>query len=165
MQDVFGLEPAAIASYPMYRGLSKLVGMAALVAGETVPEELDTLEREWDNYDFFYVHVKKTDSYGEDGDFDGKVHLLEETDAQVERLIGLRPDVVVVTGDHSTPARLKAHSWHPVPVLIWSNYCRADPAHAFSESECARGALSRIPATDIMPIALANAMRLNKYGA
>jgi 2,3-bisphosphoglycerate-independent phosphoglycerate mutase len=165
MQDVFGLEPAAIASYPMYRGVSKLVGMTALDAGETISEEIDILEREWGNYDFFYVHVKKTDSYGEDGDFDGKVHLLEETDAQVERLMALRPDVVVVTGDHSTPARLKAHSWHPVPVLIWSHHCRADPARGFSESECARGALSRMPATDIMPIALANAMRLTKYGA
>jgi 2,3-bisphosphoglycerate-independent phosphoglycerate mutase len=165
MQDVFGLNPAAIASYPMYRGVSKLVGMAALDVGETISEELDTLEQEWDNYDFFYVHVKKTDSYGEDGNFEGKVHLIEETDGQVERLMALRPDVVVVTGDHSTPARLKSHSWHPVPALIWSQHCRADPARGFNESECARGALGRIPATDIMPIALANAMRLTKYGA
>jgi len=165
MQDVFGLNPAAIASYPMYQGVSKLVGMAALDTGETVPEELDTLEQEWNNYDFFYLHVKKTDSYGEDGNFEAKVHLIEETDEQVERLMALQPDVVVVTGDHSTPARLKAHSWHPVPALIWSQHCRADPARGFNESECARGALGRMPATDIMPIALANAMRLTKYGA
>jgi len=165
MQDVFGLNPAAIASYPMYRGVAKLVGMAALGAGATIPEEFDTLEREWENYDFFYLHVKTTDSYGEDGDFEAKVHVIEETDEQVGRLMALQPDVVAVTGDHSTPALLKSHSWHPVPALIWSRHCRADPARGFNESECAGGALGRIPATDIMPIALANAMRLTKYGA
>ena len=165
MQDVFGLNPAAIASYPMYRGVAKLVGMAALEAGTTIAEEFDTLEQEWENYDFFYLHVKKTDSYGEDGDFEAKVHLIEETDEQVERLIALRPDVVVVTGDHSTPALLKSHSWHPVPALLWSKHCRADPARGFNESECTKGALGRLPATDLMPIALANAMRLTKYGA
>lgn len=165
MREVFGLNPAAIASYPMYRGLARLVGMATLEAGETIPEEFDTLEREWEHYDFFYLHIKKTDSYGEDGDFEAKVHLIEETDKQVERLMGLEPDVVVVTGDHSTPARLKSHSWHPVPVLIWSPHCRADPVRGFNESECVRGALGRLPATDLMPIALANGLRLTKYGA
>jgi len=165
MQDVFGLNPAAIASYPMYRGLAKLVGMATLEAGEAISEEFDTLEREWENYDFFYLHVKKTDSYGEDGNFEAKVHLIEETDKQVERLMALEPDVVVVTGDHSTPARLKSHSWHPVPVLIWSPHCRADPVQEFNESACAGGALGRIPATNLMPIALANGLRLTKYGA
>jgi len=165
MQEVFGLNPAAIASYPMYRGLAKLVGMAPLEAGTTISDEFDTLEQEWGNYDFFYLHVKKTDSYGEDGDFEAKVHLIEETDEQVKRLMTLHPDVVVVTGDHSTPALLKSHSWHPVPVLIWSNYCRADPTRGFNETECARGALGRIPATDLMPIALANGLRLAKYGA
>jgi len=165
MQDVFGLNPAAIASYPMYRGVAKLVGMTTLEAGVTIAEEFDSLEREWERYDFFYLHVKKTDSYGEDGDFEAKAHLIEETDKQVERLMALQPDVVVVTGDHSTPALLKAHSWHPVPVLIWSKHCRADPAQGFNESECTKGALGRMPATDIMPIALANALRLTKYGA
>ena len=165
MQDVFGLNPAAIASYPMYRGVTKLIGMTALGSGTTLAEEFDTLENEWRNHDFFYVHVKKTDSYGEDGDFGGKVRLIEEADEQVERLMALQPDVVVVTGDHSTPAMLKSHSWHPVPVLIWSKHCRADPSQCFSEAECTRGALGRIRATDIMPIALANAMRLAKYGA
>jgi 2,3-bisphosphoglycerate-independent phosphoglycerate mutase len=165
MQDVFGLNPAAIATYPMYRGVAKLVGMAPLETGATLPEEFDTLEQEWESYDFFYVHVKKTDSYGEDGNFDAKVHVIEETDGLVERLMALHPDVVVVTGDHSSPARLKSHSWHPVPALIWSPHCRADPARGYNESQCARGALGRIPATDIMPIALANAMRLTKYGA
>jgi 2,3-bisphosphoglycerate-independent phosphoglycerate mutase len=165
MQDVFGLNPAAIASYPMYRGVTKLIGMTALDTGETIAEEFDTLEQAWASHDFFYLHVKKTDSYGEDGNFEAKVHLIEETDGQVERLMALQPDVVVVTGDHSTPALLKAHSWHPVPVLIWSRHCRADAARAFNETACAQGALGRIPATDIMPIALANAMRLTKYGA
>ncbi|MEA3344990.1 MAG: 2,3-bisphosphoglycerate-independent phosphoglycerate mutase [Chloroflexota bacterium] len=165
MQEAFGLNPAAIASYPMYRGLAKLVGMETLKAGATVSEEFDTLEQEWDDYDFFYLHVKKTDSYGEDGNFEAKINLIEETDEQVERLMALEPDVVVVTGDHSTPALLRYHSWHPVPVLIWSKHCRTDSAQGFNEGECARGALGRRPATDLMPIALANAMRLAKYGA
>ena len=165
MQDVFGLNPAAIASYPMYRGVAKLVGMASLDTGMTIHEEFDTLEQEWGNYDFFYVHIKKTDSYGEDGEFDAKVHLIEEVDEQVKRLMALAPDVVVVAGDHSTPAALSSHSWHPVPVVIWSKYCRADSARGFAETECARGAMGCMRATDIMPIALANAMRLAKYGA
>jgi len=165
MRDVFGLNPAAIASYPMYRGVARLVGMAALEAGTTVSEEVDTLEQQWGNYDFFYLHVKKTDSYGEDGDFEAKVEVIEDIDKQVERLMSLEPDVVVVTGDHSTPARLRSHSWHPVPVIIWSEHCRADAARGFNERECARGALGRVRATDLMPIVLANAMRLAKYGA
>ena len=165
MQDVFGLNPAAIASYPMYRGVTKLIGMTALESGIEISEEFDTLEREWGSYDYFYLHIKKTDSYGEDGNFAAKVHIIEETDEQVERLVALQPDVIVVTGDHSTPALLQSHSWHPVPLLIWSKHCRSDPARGFNETECARGAIGRIPATDIMPIALANAMRLNKYGA
>jgi len=164
--DIFGLKAAAIAAYPMYRGLAKLLGMKTLATGEEIADEFATLERHWDEYDFFYVHVKKSDSAGEDGDFERKVRVIEEVDAQIPRLMRLRPDVIVVTGDHSTPAALKMHSWNPVPVLLWSRYCRPDSVERFSERDCLAGGLGpRFPATDIMPLALANALRLEKFGA
>lgn len=165
MQEVFGLNPASIAVYPMYRGVARLVGMKALDTGPSISEEFEALERHFEEHDFFYLHVKKTDSAGEDGDFDRKVALIEETDAQIPRLMALEPDVVIVTGDHSTPSLLKAHSWHAVPVLIRSPRSGVDDVTTFSERACAAGALGRFPATDIMPIALANALRLGKYGA
>jgi 2,3-bisphosphoglycerate-independent phosphoglycerate mutase len=165
MQDVFGLNPASIAVYPMYRGVARLVGMKPLQTGQSIADEFGALVQHFTEHDFFYLHVKKTDSAGEDGDFDRKVALLEEVDEQVPRLMALDPDVVIVTGDHSTPALLRAHSWHPVPVLIRSRHCGVDDVDRFSERACASGALGRFPATDIMPIALANALRLGKYGA
>lgn len=166
MKEVYGLRAAAIAAYPMYRGAARLVGMDVLPTGESVEEEMESLKTHWASYDFFFVHVKKIDSAGEDGDFDRKVSLIE----QVDKVIGptiqqLQPDVVVVTGDHSTPALLRSHSWHPVPVLLYSRHCRSDEVQHFSERECARGALGRFPATEIMPLALANALRLTKFGA
>ncbi|MCK4331427.1 MAG: phosphoglycerate mutase, partial [Dehalococcoidia bacterium] len=115
--------------------------------------------------DFFYVHVKETDSAGEDGDFNRKVKLIEEVDSALPQLLDLKPDVVVVTGDHSTPALLKGHSWHPVPLLLHSQWCRHDKAKQFSESACASGGLGRFPAVDIMPLAMANALKLTKFGA
>jgi 2,3-bisphosphoglycerate-independent phosphoglycerate mutase len=124
------------------------------------------LEKNWDDYDFFYVHVKAIDSAGEDGDFEAKTALIEEVDKLIPRMMNLNPDVVVVTGDHSTPAFLKLHSWHPVPVLLWSKYCRPDRVQRFGERDCLAGALGpRLPAVELLPIALANAGRLNKYGA
>ncbi len=164
--DVFQLRAAAIAGYPMYRGVAKLVGMAVLETSAEVPEEVGVLEENWPEGDFFYLHVKRTDSAGEDGDFDRKVALIEEVDAQVPRIMDLNPDVVVVTGDHSTPSRIRYHSWHPVPALLWSPICRQDGVRAFSESACLQGGLGpRFPATDLMPLAMANARRLEKYGA
>lgn len=165
MREIYGLRTAAIATYPMYRGLSKLVGMDVLDAGETLEDEITALRRHWDEYDFFYVHVKKTDSAGEDGDFDRKVAIIEHVDTLIPEIMALHPDVVVVTGDHSTPAVLKSHSWHPVPTLIWSKFCRPDRAQRFGESDCSIGALGRFPATEIMPLAMANARRLTKFGA
>jgi 2,3-bisphosphoglycerate-independent phosphoglycerate mutase len=165
MGDVYGLRCAAIATYPMYRGVAKLVGMTVLDAGATVEDEIAALQRHWAEFDFFYVHIKKTDSAGEDGDFDRKVSIIEHVDELVPQIMALKPDVVVVTGDHSTPALLKSHSWHPVPALIWSPVCRADLTQSFGESECSRGALGTFPALDIMPLALANAKRLIKFGA
>lgn len=164
-QDAFGLRAAAIALYPMYRGLAKLVGMTALGAGHELADEFDTLAKAWGDYDFFYLHVKWTDSRGEDGAFDEKVAVIEQADAFVPRVMELNPDVVIVTGDHSTPSALKGHSWHPVPSMLYSKYCRCDDVQEYSERACARGALGTIPATDLMPLALANALRLAKFGA
>jgi 2,3-bisphosphoglycerate-independent phosphoglycerate mutase len=166
MEQVYGLRAAAIAGYPMYRGVSKLVGMDVLPTGDTIQEELDTVKAHWTDYDFFFFHVKKTDSAGEDGNFDQKVALVEEADSLlVPAIRELEPDVLIITGDHSTPALLRAHSWHPVPFLLYSRYCRHDDVQEFSERACARGALGRFPATDIMPLAMANALRLTKFGA
>jgi 2,3-bisphosphoglycerate-independent phosphoglycerate mutase len=165
MKEVYGLRAAAIATYPMYRGVAKLVGMEALDTGETLEEEVETLKAHFADYDFFFVHVKKTDSAGEDGDFALKVSIIEHVDELVPALLDLKPEVLIVTGDHSTPALLKLHSWHPVPTLVHSRYCRADPTDEFSERGCSRGALGRFPAVDLMPIAMANALRLTKFGA
>lgn len=127
---------------------------------------IDTLEEHWDDFDFFFVHVKPIDSAGEDGDFERKVALIEEADALIPPILDLGPDVVIVTGDHSTPSALKRHSWHPVPVLLWSRCCRTDGVNAFGERACMAGGLGpRVPATDLMPLALANAGWLQKFGA
>jgi len=166
MQDAFGLKSAAIAGYPMYKGVSKLVGMDILETGNTINDEFTTLEKHWNEYDFFYLHVKKTDSAGEDGDFDRKVSVIEETDRELPRLLNLNPDVIMVTGDHSTPSVMKAHSWHPVPVLLSSKLCRPDKVDQFGERACLSGGLgNRFAAVDLMPLALAHAKRLEKYGA
>jgi 2,3-bisphosphoglycerate-independent phosphoglycerate mutase len=165
-QEIFGLRAAAIAVYPMYRGLSKLLGMKTLaVNGEAIADEFTVLEKNWNDFDFFYLHVKKTDSAGEDGDFARKAHVIEELDAQLPRLMALKPDVVIVGGDHSTPALLKSHSWHPVPVMIYSKFVRADGIAEYGERACTRGSLGHLPSKDLMPIALANAQRLTKFGA
>lgn len=164
--DIFKLHPAAIAVNGMYRGVARLVGMDVLeVDGISLADEFTTLEKHWQEYDFFYLHFKKTDTCGESGDFDGKVAAIEEFDAQLPRLMALQPDVVIITGDHSSPAVLKSHSWHPVPLLINAKHVRPDGLEGFGESACARGSLGQIPARHVMPIALANAGRVAKYGA
>jgi len=166
MKDVFGLNCAAIAAYPMYRGLAKLLGMGILETGQEVKDEFNTLSDNWSKYDFFYLHIKKSDSAGEDGNFDEKVARIEEVDEQIPRLLDLYPDVVIVTGDHSTPSLMKYHSWHPVPVLLYSKYCRADRVEKFGERACITGGLGpRFLAEDLLPLALANAKRLEKFGA
>ncbi len=162
----FRLKSAAIAAYPMYRGLAKLIGMDVLETGQTIEEEVATLKHHWNKYDFFFVHVKKTDSYGEDGNFTNKASIIEEVDGMIPRIMELKPDVVIVTGDHSTPSLLKSHSWHPVPVLLYSKQCRPDEVTTFGERACMRGGLGpRLPAVELVPIALANAQRLEKFGA
>ncbi len=165
MQEIYQLKPAAIAVYPMYRGLAQLVGMDILKTGTTIEDEFVTLKHNYNDYDFFFVHVKGTDSAGEDGDFDRKVEVLEQIDNALPGLIDLDPDVIVVAGDHSTPAVLSEHSWHPVPVILHSKWCRPDKVSEFAESACLSGGLGRFPATYIMPLAMANALKLSKFGA
>ncbi len=165
MSEIYKLKPAAIASYPMYRGLARAVGMEILKTGPAIEDEMATLKLNYGNYDFFFIHIKETDARGEDGDFVAKVKALEHIDRIIPDITGLNPDVIVVAGDHSTPAMIKGHSWHSVPVLIHSAWCRPDNVTGFSESACLLGGLGRMPATDIMPLAMANALKLNKYGA
>jgi 2,3-bisphosphoglycerate-independent phosphoglycerate mutase len=165
MTEIYKLKPLAIAVYPMYRGLARLVGMEVARTGTMLEDEFGTLRENYKSYDFFFLHVKWTDTAGEDGDFDRKVKVLEQIDAALPVVTGLRPDVLVVTGDHSTPAVLGGHSWHPVPVLLCSRYCRTDAVRKFSESACLAGGLGRISATQIMPLAMANARKLTKFGA
>ncbi|MFH1038592.1 MAG: 2,3-bisphosphoglycerate-independent phosphoglycerate mutase [PVC group bacterium] len=165
MEELFHLTPAAIAAYPMYRGLAGLVGMEILKTGDEIRDEFQTLKENWSRFDFFFVHVKKTDSYGEDGSFEKKVKIIEEVDRLIPALKALKPDVIAVTGDHSTPCLLKGHSWHPNPLLLWSPYVRRDEIARFSEIECARGGLGRLSAVEVMPLLLANALKLEKFGA
>ncbi len=163
--QIFGLRPAAIAAYPMYRGLAKLVGMEVLKTGGTFADEIATLREHWSAYDFFFLHYKDTDKAGEDGNFDAKVAALERLDGSVPAIRALNPDVLVVTGDHATPSVLASHGWQPVPVLLWSRYCGADPVTTFTERACAAGSLGIFPAHQLMPLVMANALRLTKYGA
>ncbi|HVQ75431.1 MAG TPA: 2,3-bisphosphoglycerate-independent phosphoglycerate mutase [Candidatus Binatia bacterium] len=163
--EVFGLRAAAIAAYPMYRGLARLVGMDVPKTGATFADEIATLAAHWDSYDFFFLHYKDTDKAGEDGDFDGKVRALEAFDAALPRVLALRPDVLSITGDHSSPSVLKGHGWQPVPVLVASPYCGADSVSRFTERACTQGALGVFPAHDLMALLMANALRLAKFGA
>ncbi len=164
--EIFGLRAAAIAVNGMYRGVAKLVGMQPVkVDGDTLDAEFSALEKNWNDFDFFYLHVKKTDTAGEDGDFYHKVRVIEEVDSLIPRLMALNPDVVIVSGDHSSPAVMRSHSWHPVPTLLYSAYVRPDGISKYGERACARGSLGVLPAKDIMPIALANARRITKFGA
>jgi len=165
MAEIYKLNPIAIAVYPMYRGLARLVGMNVAATRTTIADEFATLKETYREHDFFFLHVKWTDTAGEDGDFARKVRVLEEIDAALPALTALRPDVLVVTGDHSTPAVLKGHSWHPVPVLLCSEFCRTDGVTEFSEAACLAGGLGRISSTQIMPLAMANARKLTKFGA
>ncbi len=166
-QDVYGLRAAAIAVYPMYRGVAALVGMARIDhQARTVQEQFEVAARIWPDYDFFFIHVKYTDSRGEDGNFAAKQAVIEEVDAALPALLALKPDVLIITGDHSTPSQLRSHSWHPVPLLLWAPAtARRDGSTHFGERACARGGLGTFHARDIMPLALAHAQRLQKFGA
>ena len=165
--ETYKLRAACAAMYPMYRGVARLVGMQVQdVAGASAAAALDAVRSAWAAHDFFFVHIKPTDSHGEDGDFNGKQQIIETVDAMLPALLDLKPDVLLVTGDHSTPASMQSHSWHPVPFLLWAPAThRPDRSTRFGERECASGGLGTLPATDVMPLALAHAQRLAKYGA
>ena len=164
-QEVYGLRAAAIAVYPMYKGLARLVGMDIVGNAQSLEEQIDELAANWDRYDFFFLHFKYTDSTGEDGNFSEKVARIEELDSVLGRIQKLNPNVLIVTGDHSTPSYLKSHSWHPVPTLLVSDCCRPDPHSAFNETTCITGGLGHFEAQYLMTLALANAGRLGKFGA
>lgn len=165
--EIYGLDPACVAVYPMYRGVSRLLGMhVEQFEGEQPQDEFEAASRIWDRHDFFFIHIKKPDSLGEDGAFDEKAAYIEKVDKALSTLLDLEPDVLAITGDHSTPARLKYHSWHPVPLLVWAPATvRQDARRAFGEVECAQGGLGTFPASDLMPLLMAHALRLQKYGA
>jgi 2,3-bisphosphoglycerate-independent phosphoglycerate mutase len=192
LKELFKLKTAAIAVYPMYKGLAQLVGMDILETGRTFEDQINTLKKHYADYDFFFLHIKKTDSYGEDGNFAGKVSVIEEFDRWLPAVLELLPDVLVVTGDHSTPALLKAHSWHPNPVLLKAAFQRQMPIagrfldaaavsdsatptrgkrqavqmwEKFCEKACARGILGNFNAMDVLPMMMANALKFKKYGA
>jgi 2,3-bisphosphoglycerate-independent phosphoglycerate mutase len=164
-EEVYRLRAGAIALYPMYRGLARLVGMTILQPGTDLAGQIEALRRHWDDADFFFAHYKYTDAAGEDGDFDRKVACIEEVDAAIPRILELGPDVLIVTGDHSTPATLRSHSWHPVPVVLAAATCRPDTATSFGERACLQGGLGQIEAKYLLPLALAHAGRLAKFGA
>ena len=165
MQELFRLRPAAVANYPMYKGLAKLLGMDVLPVGAGTDDLIDALEKAWDRHDFFYVHYKKTDSTGEDGDFEAKVAAIEALDPYIPRITALKPDVLVVTSDHSTPSGLKAHSWHANPFLLVAATAGTDDVDAFAERACAKGYLGRFRSLSAMPLMLAHALKLQKFGA
>ncbi len=165
LKERFKLSSLAIANYPMYQGVARLVGMDVHPTQKDIAGQFNALKERIKDYDFIYLHIKETDSSGEDGDFERKVRVLEEVDRFIPSVMALKPDVIVVTGDHSTPSLLKAHSWHPVPFLIRSRYARKDRVDRFDEISCASGILGRFPAINAMPLALAHAKRLTKFGA
>jgi 2,3-bisphosphoglycerate-independent phosphoglycerate mutase len=164
-EAVFGLRPLCIAVYPMYRGLARLIGMDAPDLKGDLRNEVRYLTQHYDEYDFFFLHFKKVDSYGEDGNFGGKASKIEEFDRELPNILSLKPDVLILTGDHSTPAVLKSHSWHPVPIMLHSNYVLGKTCKSFTERECIKGELGIFPTVNLMPLALANALRLKKFGA
>jgi 2,3-bisphosphoglycerate-independent phosphoglycerate mutase len=165
MPELFKIDPAAIANYPMYKGLARLLGMKIMDVGGNTEDLFDSLEKHFESHDYFYIHYKKTDSAGEDGDFKAKVEAIEELDAFLPRLVALNPDVLVVTSDHSTPSVLKGHSWHPNPFVLVSRTARRDNVQSFTERSCGQGLLGRFPSLHTMPLMLAHALKLKKYGA
>jgi 2,3-bisphosphoglycerate-independent phosphoglycerate mutase len=164
-RETFGLRAAAIADHPMYRGVARLVGMEVSDHEAGLEGHMTALVKYWTDFDFFFVHRKDADSAGEDGDFDRRVSVLEEIDTFIPRILDLGPDVLVVTGDHSIPAVLRQHSWHPVPALLWARTARPDGVDGFTERTCRGGLGPRLRAADLMPLALGHALGLEKFGA
>jgi len=164
MGEVYRLDPAAIAAYPMYRGLATVAGMSVIPTGKTFADEVDTLRANWDKHDFFFIHYKPADAAGEDGDFDSKVRCLEELDPFITQILELEPDVLMVAGDHATPAVMAAHSWHPVPFMLHSKLTLGQGIPTFDEKACALGAIGSVPATSVMVLGLSHAGKMTKFG-
>jgi len=164
-KEVYGLNACAIAGYPMYRGLASLVGMDVLDVESGVDPEFEKLKEAWGKYDFYFVHIKYTDSFGEDGNFDKKVSVIEDVDKNIDRILDLKPDVFALTADHSTPANYKAHSWHSVPLLLKSRWSRYSDIKEFGETELVKGSLGIINSVDLMTLIMGNSGRLSKFGA
>ena len=165
MRETWSIRGACSASYPMYKGLAAIAGMEILDTGDTFPGQLQAVADAWSEYDFFFVHFKPSDAAGEDGDWEGKARAIEEVDAALPRLLELGPAAIAVTGDHSTPAALRQHSWHPVPLLIAGEQALPDRVESFGERACASGGLGHLPARAVLPTLLATAGRLVKFGA
>jgi 2,3-bisphosphoglycerate-independent phosphoglycerate mutase len=166
MEEAYGLKAVAVAVYPMYRGLARLVGMTVVEPGKTLADQMEVVKKEWEKFDFFFIHYKYTDSAGEDGNFAKKVEMIEALDAEMPKLRALNPDVLIVTGDHSTPSRMKSHSFHPVPTLLWAPATvRPDLVTTFGERPALQGGLGQFLAKSLMPLALAHAGRLQRFGA
>jgi len=164
-EETYKLDAAAIATYPMYKGLARLAGMEVLKeGGQDFAGEMETLKQNWDAHDFFFVHVKATDAAGEDGDAGRKSSVIEDVEALLPDLLDLGPDVLAVTGDHATPAKMLSHSWHGVPFLIHSPYT-LPTAESFGERACAGGSLGVFPGEEIMGLLMGHALKLNRYGA
>lgn len=166
LEALYGIRCAAIATYPMYRGIARLLGMDILDVGSLKHEdEVKTLENHFSEYDFFYLHIKETDSLAHKGDFDGKVKVFESCDPLFRRALELDFDVVALTGDHCTPSVLGDHSWHPIPTALWSKTIIGGGVESFDERQVMRGTLGKVDSRDLMPLALAEAGRFNKFGA
>ena len=164
MGEVYRLDPAAIAAYPMYRGLATVAGMNVIPTGKNFAAEMDTLRANWDKHDFFFIHYKPADAAGEDGDFDAKVRCLEELDPFIPDILELGPDVLMIAGDHSTPAIMAAHSWHPVPFMLHSKLTKGEGVPTFDERACGLGSIGSIPATSVMVMGLSHAGKMTKFG-
>lgn len=165
MTEVYKLRAVAIATYPMYKGLARLLGMTVFDGGASIRDSIRVARENWGDFDYFFIHFKNTDAAGEDGDFHRKVAAIEEVDAALPDLLALKPDVIAVTGDHSTPAMLKSHSWHSVPFLISSRWCRPSRVSKFGETACLAGNLGIIKGMEVMPLLMAHGLRFTKYGA
>jgi len=165
MQQRFGLRPATVANYPMYRGVAKLVGMDALPVVDSLAEQIELMAAHWDDYDYLFAHVKAADKASHDGDRAGKIAAIEAVDEVIDDLVALGPDVLAITGDHSAPTQLHGHSWHPVPTLLWGDRVGRDRVERFGERACATGMLGHLRTQDLLPLMLASAGRLEKYGA
>ena len=168
LSDLYGLQAACFAGYPLYRGAARLVGMEVVEVGKAFEDAVEGVRRRWRDFDFLFLHVKDLDKAGEDGDLEAKVSHLEAVDAKLPELLGLldaERDVIAITGDHSTPAPMKAHSWHPVPLLVNGPHCFVDDETAFSETAARRGHLGTFASRELMGLLLANAGWLAKFGA